>query len=121
MKAFGGADLKTDYLVSPRGEILNGMDQLSWGVWNIIRMQVIQESRDLVRLKIIAAPSFGEADRKLLNENIALHLPDDMTVETRVVDELEASASGKIPFVIRRLEPSDVRSAPGALSRDPQR
>jgi phenylacetate-CoA ligase len=113
------AGRETDYLVSPRGEILNGMDQLSWGVWNIIRMQVIQESRDFVRLNIIAAPTFDEADRKILNDNIALHLPDDMTVETCLVDELEASASGKIPYVMRRIEPSDARSAPGALSSDP--
>lgn len=107
------AGRETDYLVSPRGEILNGMDQLSWGVWNIVRMQVIQESNDFVRLNIIAAPAFGEADRKILNENIALNLPDDMTVEISLVDELEAGSSGKIPYVIRKFELSDVYSAPG--------
>jgi len=117
----GVAGRETDYLVSPRGEILNGMDQLSFGVWNIIRMQVIQESRDFVRLNIIAAPTFGAADRKLLNHNIALHLPDDMTVETCLVDELEVASSGKIPYVIRRLEPSDARPAPAAVSRHPRR
>lgn len=100
----GLAGREENHLVSPRGEVLTGMDHLPYEVENLIRMQLIQDSPHAVRMNIMTTAQFGEADRKVLARNIAVALPDDMKVEICLVDRLEVAPSGKTPFIIRRLE-----------------
>jgi len=98
------AGRETDYLISPRGEILIGMNHIPWNTTNIIRIQLIQESPYFVRINVISTPEFGEANRKVLAENARLMLPEDMKVESNLVEELEVSPSGKTPYIIRRFD-----------------
>jgi len=98
------AGRETDYLISPRGEILIGMNHIPWNTTNIIRIQLIQESPYFVRINVISTPEFGEANRKVLAENARLMLPEDMKVEINLVEELEVSPSGKTPYIIRRFD-----------------
>jgi len=102
----GLAGREENHLVSPRGEVLTGMDHLAFEVENVIRLQLVQDSPHSVTMNVLATARFGEADRKLLARNIAIALPDDMKVEVRSVERLEVAASGKTPYIIRRLEPS---------------
>jgi phenylacetate-CoA ligase len=102
----GLAGREEDHLVSPRGEILPGMNQLALEVENVIRMQLVQDSPHSVRINVLATARFGEADRKVLARNIAVALPHDMQVEICLIDRLEVAPSGKTPYIIRRLESS---------------
>jgi phenylacetate-CoA ligase len=95
-----------NHLVSPRGEILTGIDHLVYEVENVIRMQLVQDSPHSVRMNILATAQFGEADREVLAHNIAVTLPDDMQVDICLVERLEVAPSGKTPFIIRRFGPS---------------
>jgi phenylacetate-CoA ligase len=90
-----------DYLVSPRGELLTGMDHLPREVAHVVRMQIIQESLDKVRILVVPAEGFCEADRKLLMTNIGLKIPDDMQVKIELVEKLATSSRGKVPYVVR--------------------
>ena len=108
MKPFiGVAGRDKDYLISPRGEILNGMSHLPWEVSNIVRIQLIQESPRFVKINVVPGSEFGETDRKVLYGNIRLLLPDDIKVEIELVDGLVVSASGKTPYIVRRFESSN--------------
>lgn len=91
-----------DYLISPRGEILVGIDHIPREISNIVRLQVVQESPHLVRVMVIADPAFSEIDLDALHENVRRKVPRDMEVTVQLTDELETLASGKVPYVIRR-------------------
>jgi phenylacetate-CoA ligase len=91
-----------DYLVAPDGARLMGIDHIPRGVKNVLRMQVIQERSDLVRVLVRPTIAFGEDDRAAILANAAKKLPPPMQVSVDVESELERTAAGKVPFVIRR-------------------
>lgn len=92
-----------DYLISPRGGRLVSINHLLRETTNVVRMQIVQESLDRVRIRVIPDSAYGKADRDILMENVRRKIPDDMTVTIEIVDELETVSSGKVPFVIRRV------------------
>lgn len=91
-----------DYLVSPEGAILMGIDHLPRDVERVVRMQVIQERPDYVRLLVIPDRGFGPENIAQIRANVARKLPPSMRVEIETVDRLERTAQLKTPFVIRR-------------------
>jgi len=93
-----------DYLVAPDGARLMGIDHIPRGVRNIVRMQVVQERPELVRLLVVPGPGFTENDRATILANAAKKLPPDMKVSLETVSELERTTSGKAPFVIKRTQ-----------------
>lgn len=93
-----------DYLLSPSGEVLVRLDHLPWETNRIVRMQVIQDAVDRVRILVISEPGFSGDDREFLMANVRRTLPDDMLVTIDCVDALERLPSGKTPYVIRRVE-----------------
>jgi phenylacetate-CoA ligase len=90
-----------DYLVAPDGGRVVGVDHIPRDVANVLRVQVIQERRDAVRILVRAKPSFGDEDRRQLEENARRKLPPAMAYTVDVVPELE-TRGGKTPLVIRR-------------------
>lgn len=109
LKPFSGVEGRMgDYLISPEGGVLMGIDHLPRYVENVIRMQVIQESLDKVRILVIPDQGFGEKNLRQIEHNIALKLPPSMHVTIEIVDELERTAQNKTPFVIRRIRTEEI-------------
>lgn len=107
LKPFIGVAGRTqDYLLSPRGEVLIRIDHLPGGTTHVVRMQVIQDALDRVRILVVPEPGFGDDDRELVMASVRRTLPDDMLVTIELVDAPERLPSGKTPYVIRRIEPS---------------
>jgi phenylacetate-coenzyme A ligase PaaK-like adenylate-forming protein len=92
----------TDILISPDGVRLTGIDHFQREVANLVRIQVIQESLDDVRILVLATPAYGEADEAKLAGNVKKKLPASMRVRYERTDRLERTALGKAPFVIHR-------------------
>jgi phenylacetate-CoA ligase len=90
-----------DYLVAPDGSVLMGIDHIPRGVDHVLRMQVIQEGPTHVRLLIVPAPGFGDADREAMLRRAAQKLPPPMSAKVELVTELRRNRAGKVPFVIR--------------------
>jgi phenylacetate-CoA ligase len=90
-----------DILIAPDGTRLTGIDHFHRGVEHIARIQVAQLSPERVEIRVIPAPKFGDPDRDALIANARRKLPASMSVEVKLVDELERTALGKTPFVIR--------------------
>ena len=90
-----------DILIAPDGARLTGIDHFHRGVENIIRIQVAQPAPDRVEIRVIPAPAFGDRERAALIANARRKLPATMSLEVRIVDQLERTALGKTPFVIR--------------------
>ncbi len=91
-----------DFLVSPDGGHLMGIDHIPRDVENIERMQIIQEAFDFVRILYIPTPAFSEKDRQMILHNVELKLPKTMRVQLEPVKELERTETQKRPFVIKR-------------------
>jgi len=92
----------TDILISPDGVRLTGIDHFQRGVANLVRIQVIQERPDEVRILVLATPGYGEAYAAKLAGNVRKKLPASMRVRYERTDRLERTALGKAPFVIHR-------------------
>lgn len=92
-----------DYLLSPRGEILVGIDHIPRNVGNLLHMQVVQTAADAVRFDLLTTAGFGSNDLEQVKSNVAQKLPADMSVEIRQVEALQRLRNGKVPFVIRNL------------------
>jgi phenylacetate-CoA ligase len=92
----------SDILLSPDGVQLTGIDHFQRDVANILRIQVIQEAPDDVRVLVLPDTGYGERDAAQLLHNIRTKVPDSMRVDIRRADTLERTTSGKTPFVIHR-------------------
>jgi len=90
-----------DILVAPDGARLTGIDHFHRGVDRVARIQVAQERPERVVIRVVPAAGFGAAERAQLEANARRKLPPSMSVEVQVVDELERTALGKTPFVVR--------------------
>jgi phenylacetate-coenzyme A ligase PaaK-like adenylate-forming protein len=90
-----------DFLVGPDGARLVGIDHIPRGVGNVVRVQIVQEDRDVV-IRVLAKPGFGAGDALQLEANARRKLPPGIRWSIEVVDTLERSSNGKTPFVIRR-------------------
>ena len=74
-----------DYLVSPDGAHLMGIDHIPRDVEHVVRLQVIQETLHRVRILVVPTEGFGERDRQQVLRNASLKLPSEMRVEVEVV------------------------------------
>jgi phenylacetate-CoA ligase len=92
----------SDILISPEGVRLTGIDHFQRDVAHVLRIQVIQEAPDDVRVLVLPDAGYTERDAAQLLQNIRTKLPDSMRVEIRRVDALERTALAKTPFVIHR-------------------
>lgn len=105
VEPFGGVlGRQGDYLVSPDGAHLMGIDHIPRDVEHVVRMQVIQESLHRVRILVVPTDGFNEQDRRQILHNASLKLPAEMQVSIEIVQELERTAQNKTPFVIRKFE-----------------
>jgi phenylacetate-CoA ligase len=92
-----------DVLIAPDGAVLTGIDHIPRDVDHVVRMQVIQERPDYVRILVIPDAGFSEADRQQILANARLKIPERMEVSVEVVESLERTAQAKTPFVIRKI------------------
>jgi len=94
---------QTDYLLSPEGGRLIGINHIPRDVDHVVRMQVIQERPDYVRILVIPDTGFTESDRQQILANARLKIPESMEISVELVESLERTAQAKTPFVIRRI------------------
>lgn len=90
-----------DYILSPSGARLLGIDHIPRNVPHVVRTQFIQESDHSVRLLVIPAPGFDETSRKLLLKHASLKLPPSMSIRIETTNQLLRNRTGKAPLVVR--------------------
>ena len=88
-----------------------GIDHLPRDVENVLRMQVIQEEVNDVRILVMPMTTYSTSDRDVIEQNAKRKLPAGMRFRIEIVTDFEHTASMKTPFVIRRRH---VDSAVGA-------
>jgi phenylacetate-CoA ligase len=91
-----------EFLIAPDGTHLTGMDHLHRGVPNIVRIQILHERPDRVRILVLPAPGYGGRERTQLLANARLKIPALVDVQVLEVEALEKTPLGKTPFIVRR-------------------
>jgi phenylacetate-CoA ligase len=94
----------SDILLTPNGVKVTGISHFQRDVKHIIRIQVVQESLESVKVRVLAQPEFSAGDRDTLLHNVRTKLPGTMRVFIETNEPLERTALGKTPFVIHRSE-----------------
>jgi phenylacetate-CoA ligase len=99
---FGIAGRCDEFVLSPEGLRITGLNQIPREVARLLQVQVIQEPCGFVVVQALVRPGFGDADRAKLMANIQAKIPPAMPFRLKVVERLATTLAGKTPFVIRR-------------------
>jgi phenylacetate-CoA ligase len=91
-----------EILVCPKGVRLTGIDHIPRDVSHILRIQVIQESLDDVRILVLPAQGYSERDAAQLLQNARAKVPETMRLRIETAQWLERTPRGKTPLVIHR-------------------
>jgi phenylacetate-CoA ligase len=103
MRPFAGVlGREQEILVCPKGVRLTGIDHIPRDVSHILRIQVIQESLDDVRILVLPAPGYSESDAAQLLHNARAKVPESMRLRIETAQSLERTPRGKTPLVIHR-------------------
>lgn len=90
-----------DFILTPNGERIQALGQISSGIKHLRRVQYIQHQPDQVEVRLDVEPAFGEAEHRAFLKHARTKIPTTVAL-TLVTDQpLEVAHSGKTPFVIR--------------------
>ncbi len=93
-----------EYLLTRQGIRIIGLNQIPREVENVLQVQLVQESFDSVAINVVTTAGFGAADAARLLEQAKAKIPSSLQLTLNVVDRLAATAGGKTPFVLRKID-----------------
>jgi phenylacetate-CoA ligase len=91
-----------DLMVCPTGVRLTGLDSIPNDVQHVLRIQIVQETIDSARIRVLPADGFDDSDAARLLENVRAKLPASMKIGLEIAQTLERTPRGKTPLVIHR-------------------
>lgn len=89
-----------DYVVTPDGRKVIGMNQVFKVATNAKEIQLYQENLREVEFRVVASGDFGENDRRLLVEEFRKRCGTEINITFKLVESLDRSPSGKVRGVI---------------------
>lgn len=97
------AGRESDYLVTPDGGNLMGIDHIPRDLSGVIQMQFIQHNINNVQVNVVTRRGLNKNLRKDIINKCRLKIPESIEINLCDVDSLQKTASGKTPFVIRNI------------------
>ncbi len=92
-----------DFIVTPDGRKIGRLDFIFKPVNTVAESQIIQETIDLLKVKLVALEGYSKADEAIIRGMISKYIGNSMTVEFELVDKIERTANGKIRYVISKV------------------
>jgi phenylacetate-CoA ligase len=93
LKGFEGRT--ADLLFTPAGSPVGGLDTIFHSGLHMREAQIVQERRNLIRIRVVPAAGFSDADRLDMRKGVQVRLGADVEVVVDVVDEIARTAAGK--------------------------
>jgi phenylacetate-CoA ligase len=100
-----------DILLTRDGRPVGRLDPVFKSNIGIREAQIIQETLERVRVKVVPAEGFGSADLRGLRRALQDRLGADMAVVIETVDQIPRTRAGKFRAVVSRIQPG--RGIPG--------
>jgi len=91
-----------DSVIGPDGREIVRICSLQ-DVPHVLASQLVQERLALLRVRVVAADGFSEADERMIRDIVATQRLGPVRIEIERVSELEKTPGGKVRRVIRRL------------------
>jgi phenylacetate-CoA ligase len=101
---FGIAGRDSEFIWAPDGGRITGLSVLTYEVPNVLQLQLVQDAWDHLLVRARTLPSFGPADRARIIANARAKIPRAIHIDIEVVDQLEVTTRGKVPFTIRHID-----------------
>jgi len=92
-----------DYVLTPDGRKLIGMNQVFEYAENAREIQIYQTNCNGIEFKIVPERGFGDRDKNALIREFRRRAGEDMEISFSMVDELERSSTGKLKAVVSRV------------------
>lgn len=94
-----------DFIVDSKGGLVHGeyFTHLFYGVEGVEQFQFIQETRNLIVLRIVPGENFSKSILEPIYKKIKLSLGGQIEVRTEICDTSLIEASGKFRFTISKL------------------
>lgn len=92
-----------DVILTPSGRSIGCLNTALKGVPNLVECQIVQETLDAVRVLIVPAPSFTDADEAHLLGNLRDFMGPELRIDVEHRDAIARSANGKYKLVISKL------------------
>jgi phenylacetate-CoA ligase len=95
----------TDLILTPSGNYVAGpgLTLVIKDVETIEQLQIIQESKDELLVKVVKGKGYTDKDQSLLIKNLHKYISEDIKIQIQIVDEIPAEPSGKQRFVISKV------------------
>jgi phenylacetate-CoA ligase len=98
---------EADYVVTPRGELVSGIsltENFAVAVPGVAQLQIVQETVDFFRFRIVRGPDFGDASLARLRSLVAERFGPDVRYECEYLGRIPPEPSGKYRFCISKVE-----------------
>lgn len=104
---------EADYVLTPDERLISGIsltDHFATEIAGATQVQLVQESRTQLRLRIVTDQRFGPASRERVNTLATELFGPGMSIETELVDRIPQEASGKYRFCISPIAAEYIRA-----------
>jgi phenylacetate-CoA ligase len=92
-----------DIVVTPGGRHVGRLDHVFKDMLNVVEAQILQDTVDAVRIRMVKRPEFGEDDMRLLEQQLRLRLGLTIRLEYEFVDRIPRLPNGKFRFVASKV------------------
>ncbi|MDN5882835.1 MAG: hypothetical protein L0H37_10745 [Nitrosospira sp.] len=92
---------QSEFLVSPEGVRLVGMNFIPRGIPHVIQMQVHQPNLQTVEIHLVPAPGYSAEIKDRILRNARSKIPQSMQIRIKPVEQLYRTPNGKAPLVVR--------------------
>ena len=89
-------------MACPAGIRLTGLESLPHHVEHVLRIQVVQETLDSARIRVVPAPGYSAADEEKLLANARAQVPPGVRLTIETAQWLERTPRGKTPLIVHR-------------------
>lgn len=95
-----------DYVITPDGRKLIGMNQVFEYAEHALEIQLYQEEKREVIFRIVADQNFGDEDKKALEREFRRRAGHKIEIRFELVNSIERSSSGKFKAVVSKMDDS---------------
>jgi len=104
IKPFKGILGRTsEYLLSPTGQRLIGINQIPKFINNVARMQFVQNTQDNVNIYVIPEKNYTASNEAEIFKSARKKIPKSINIKIILTDTLQKNKNQKIPLVIRNI------------------
>ena len=99
----GVAGRTSEYIETPNGVHVIGINQIPRGLDGVLQMQFVQRVKDRVEIRVVPQRDISQSLKDRIIRQARSKIPESVALDLRIVDAVHRTPAGKTPLVIREL------------------